>query len=229
MNRVVVAVDGPAGSGKSSVSRQVAVKLGITYIDSGAIYRAITYAMMEQYGELSSDIDFSSATKNIQIKQEYLPDDMSTRTYVDGIDVSEQIRTEDVARNIQWVSSDTSVRNFVTDLLRKWAGLKSVIMDGRDIGSIVFPNADLKIYLDASAQIRAERRFNEYADAGKKVDLKEIKKQIIQRDSQDTTREFGALTKCADAVLIDSSSMSQDQVTDTIITLIEQLADTNRK
>ena len=220
MKKITVTVDGPAGSGKSSVSRQVAAKLGITYIDSGAIYRAITWFFLEKYGNIDSGTPYKEGIAELEISQEYCSD-RTTRTYVNGLDVSELIRSEKVVKSIQWVSSDRAVRNYVTGLLREWAGEKSIIMDGRDIGSVVFPNADLKIYLDASVETRAGRRYDEYLAAGKNVDLKAIKKQIIQRDSQDTAREFGALKQCEDALFVDSSEMTQDQVVNRLIELIE--------
>ncbi|MBN2434524.1 MAG: (d)CMP kinase [Spirochaetes bacterium] len=220
MKKITVAVDGPAGSGKSSVSRQVAARLGITYIDSGAIYRAITWFFLEKYGDIDSETPFDKGIKGLDIRQEYYSD-RTTKTFVNGLDVSKLIRSEEVVKSIQWVSSDKAVRDFVTTLLREWAGEKSIIMDGRDIGSVVFPNADLKIYLDASVETRAKRRYDEYVGTGKNVDLKAIKKQIIQRDSQDTAREFGALKRCEDAVFVDTSDMTQDQVVNKLTELIE--------
>jgi len=219
MRKVVVAVDGPAGSGKSSVSRRVAVELGLTYIDSGALYRSITWYVLGRDGSVAPDFVFTRDIAGMNIAQEFMLDGTS-RTSVNGVDVSLQIRDEVIARNIGIISDNRDVRNFVNGLLRSWALTKSIIMDGRDIGSVVFPDADLKIYLDASVDTRAERRIKEYRELGKNVDENLIKKQIIQRDEQDMKRPFGTLIRARDAVYIDTSHMTMDQVVDRIKELV---------
>ncbi|HON77376.1 MAG TPA: (d)CMP kinase [Spirochaetota bacterium] len=218
----VVAVDGPAGSGKSSVSREVAVALGLKYIDSGAIYRAITWFLIRRHGAITKGQDFSGDLNGVVITQEF-NNDGSCNTFVDNTDVSVDIRTETIAKNIGKVSDDPGVREFVNGLLREWARNSSIIMDGRDIGTVVFPDADLKVYLDASVDVRAERRYNEYRESGKNVDLNSIKNQIIQRDVEDTSRPFGALKTAEDAVVIDTSSMSKEDVIQALINLIAPL------
>ena len=219
MKKIVVAVDGPAGSGKSSVSRRVAADLGLKYIDSGAIYRSITWHVLRRDGSVTPEFVFTGDIAGMNISQEFMPDGTS-RTSVNGVDVSLLIRDEVIARNIGIISDNRDVRNFVNGLLRSWAVTDSIIMDGRDIGSIVFPDADLKIYLDASAGTRAERRIKEYRDLGKNVDENLIKKQIIQRDEQDMKRPFGKLIHASDAVYIDTSHMAMDQVVDRIKELV---------
>lgn len=222
MRSIVVAVDGPAGSGKSSVSKEVAQKAGLFYIDSGAIYRSITWYMLNRFMSLDRNADYGSiARKEMQISQEYLPTGVS-RTYVNGEDVSDLIRNEKITANIGIISDNKGVRDFVTDLLRKWAGEKPVIMDGRDIGTVVFPNADIKIYCDASPRVRAERRVNEYREKGKNVDVNEVESQIIQRDEQDRSREFGALKVAEDAVILDTSELTKDQVVERFLDLIRK-------
>ncbi|MGL4369441.1 MAG: (d)CMP kinase, partial [Spirochaetota bacterium] len=146
--------------------------------------------------------------------------DGSSATSVNGIDVSESIRDERITQNIGIISDDVAVRNFVNNLLRSWSQEESIIMDGRDIGTVVFPNADLKIYCDASADVRAQRRFLEYKEKGKNVDVNDIKKQIILRDEQDRSRQFGALTVAEGAVILDTSSMTRDQVVERFLELI---------
>jgi CMP/dCMP kinase len=222
MRRIVVAVDGPAGSGKSSVSRQAAVGLGLKYIDSGALYRSITWYVLERDGSVNNDFTFSPDIAGMKIRQEFLPDGTSL-TYVNGTDVTRLIRDEVIARNIGIISDNRDVRNIVNAMLREWTRQDSIIMDGRDIGSVVFPDADLKIYLDASVDVRAERRIKEYRELGKKVDENLIKKQIIQRDEQDSRRPFGALVRARDAVYIDTSNMRMDQVIDRIKELVLQI------
>jgi cytidylate kinase len=222
MRSIVVAVDGPAGSGKSSVSKEVARKEGLFYIDSGAIYRSITWYMLKRFMSLDRSADYGSlARKEMKISQEYLPTGVS-RTFVNGEDVSELIRNEKITANIGIISDNLGVREFVTDLLRSWAGEKPVIMDGRDIGTVVFPNADLKIYCDASPRVRAERRVNEYREKGKNVDVKEVESQIIQRDEQDRSRKFGALKVAEDAVILDTSELTKDQVVERFLDLIRK-------
>jgi len=222
MKRIVVAVDGPAGSGKSSVSRRAAVALCLKYIDSGAIYRSITWYVLKRDSAVARDFTFTPDIAEMDVRQEFLPDG-SSLTSVDGTDVTRLIRDEEIARNIGIISDDRRVRDHVNAMLRSWAREASIIMDGRDIGSVVFPDADLKIYLDASVEVRAERRIKEYRELGKKVDENLIKKQIIQRDEQDTRRPFGALIRARDAVYIDTSNMPMDQVINRIKDLVLQI------
>jgi len=218
MKNIVVAVDGPAGSGKSSISKRVAADLGLTYIDSGALYRSITWYVLRRDSSVAPGFAFGGG-KGLSITQEFLPNG-SSRTCVNGEDVSTRIRDEEITRNIGVISDDRGVRDYVTGLLRSWTSTKSIIMDGRDIGTVVFPAADIKIYLDASVDVRAERRINEYRELGKNVDENSIKKQIILRDEQDTKRPFGALKRAEDAVYIDTSNMSMAQVIDRVKELV---------
>ena len=211
IKRITVAVDGPAGSGKSSVCRKAAIDLGLQYIDSGAIYRAITWFFMKNYPDFSKLDEPVEKLSDVEISQVFGMDG-NARTYVNGEDVSLLIREESVARNISSFSDNKKIRDFVNSLLRKWAGKNSIIMDGRDIGTVVFPDADLKIYLDASVEVRTVRRVKEYSDLGKNVDENSIRNQIIQRDFKDKNREFGPLKKAADAVYLDTSDMTFDDV-----------------
>lgn len=220
MRTYVIAVDGPAGSGKSTVCRKVAASRGISYVDSGALYRAVTLYVLERYGSVEA-ADFSALKDDITLEQKFNPD-FTTTTYINKRDVSKEIRSEDVVSHINGVSSRKEVRGLVTSQLRLWSSSKSIIMDGRDIGSVVFPQADIKIYLDASADVRAQRRYDEYTEAGKNVDLKSIKNQIIHRDNQDKLREHGALVECEDAVRIDTSDMNIDEVVRRINEITDQ-------
>lgn len=220
--RIIVAVDGPAGSGKSSVSREAAVALNLKYIDSGAIYRAITWFLIKQYGTVPEGKGFSGDCEGLRISQVFKKDGFCN-TYVGDTDVSLEIRNETIAKNIGKVSDDPGIREYVNGLLRSWARDNSIIMDGRDIGTVVFPDADLKVYLDASVDVRAERRYKEYMESGKNVDLNSIKKQIIQRDIEDTSRPFGALKTAEDAVVIDTSLLSKEDVIRTLVDLIAPL------
>ncbi len=223
MNReksIVIAVDGPAGSGKSSVCRQVALELGIKYVDSGALYRSITFFYLNKYGSVGEIDDLEADLAHINIVQNF-NDNGTIEMFLNSQNVSREIRDETITKNIGFFSDKPVVRDFVTTLLRAWGESTSIIMDGRDIGSVVFPHAHLKVYLDASVDIRARRRVKEYVEMGKKVDEKSIRNQIIQRDFEDMNREFGALKKAPDAVFLDSSDMSFREVVDVLKSKIE--------
>ena len=217
--KIIVAVDGPAGSGKSSVSKEVAIDMGLKYIDSGAIYRSVTWFFLTLYDTVTLDIDFKKSLTGLLINQDFKSDG-STLTYVNEKDVSTLIRDEKIVKNIGIISDCVDIRDFVNYLLRDWGKKESIIMDGRDIGSIVFPDADLKIYLDASVEIRAKRRVKEYQEMGKKVDENGVKKQITHRDKQDRSREFGALVQADDAVYVDTSQLNKEEVIKRIKSLI---------
>jgi cytidylate kinase len=224
MNRknITVAVDGPAGSGKSSVCRDVAVMRHLRYVDSGALYRAITWHCLRGRRSLQGGMDFSFEPGDLDLRQEF-HENGKCSTFVNGQDVSLLIRDEIIAGNIGVVSDTVSVRDFVNSLLRRWAESESVIMDGRDIGTVVFPNASVKIYLDASVDLRAERRIKEYREMGKNVDENAIKKQIIQRDNEDFSRSYGALSRAEDAIYCDTSFMTRQEVVAYIIDIIERV------
>ncbi len=217
--RIRIAVDGPAGSGKSSVSREAALKLGIKYVDSGALYRAITLHLLGKYGPLSRGSEYAGDLVGLDVRQDFKADG-SCATFVNGKDVSKEIRDELIARNIGIVSDDPLIRNYVNTRLREWAHDETIIMDGRDIGTVVFPDAEIKIYLDASVDVRAERRLLEYRESGKTVDLNGIRNQIIQRDNEDMSRPVGALKKAADAIVIDTSLLTRPEVIDRLVEII---------
>ena len=224
-SRMVIAVDGPAGSGKSTVSKEVAKRLGITYIDSGAIYRAITWYILDMYGRVEKEKVYIDDIEGIEIKQHFKTDG-SVSTFVGDTDVSDRIRNEIIAQNIGIISDDPAIREFVNSLLRDWGNRESIIMDGRDIGTVVYPEANIKIYLDASVDVRAERRLLEYTGIGKNVDGDDIKKQIIQRDSEDRARPYGRLLQADDAIYIDTSEMSREEVIKKIIEIVDRYSHT---
>jgi CMP/dCMP kinase len=221
-NRIIVAVDGPAGSGKSSISKEAAKQLGLKYIDSGAVYRSITWYLLQKYNTRLIPKEYIDDLKEIKISQMFNIDG-SCSTFVNEHDVSEDIRDIKIADNIGVVSDNLQIRNYVNCLLREWALEYSIIMDGRDIGTVVFPDANIKIYLDASVDVRAHRRALEYREKGKYVDIKDITKQIAQRDKQDTSRPFGRLVKACGSVYIDTSKMTKSEVIQRMITLISNL------
>ncbi|MBQ7705855.1 MAG: (d)CMP kinase [Selenomonadaceae bacterium] len=200
--------DGPAGAGKSTVSKIVAAKLGYTYIDTGAMYRAVALKSSRSCDDLIAIID----DINIEL-------DDKARVFLDGEDVTTEIRTPEISKLASDVSKFGFVRKRLTELQRKMAERGSVIMDGRDIGTQVLPNADLKIFLTASLDERARRRFEELQAKGQAVNLDAIKKEIALRDKQDTEREIAPLKKAFDAILIDSTNLTIDEVAGKILTL----------
>lgn len=220
-NKITVAVDGPAGTGKSTVCRKVASDTGLNYIDSGAIYRGITWFFLEKWGgDINNSHDYGKYLDDIIIEQNYSPANGNV-TIVNSKDVSLLIREERITDKIGFFSDKIEIRNFVNSLLRKWSLESSIIMDGRDIGSVVFPHADIKIYLDAAVEIRTERRVKEYLQMGKNVDEIIIKNQIIQRDYNDMNREFGSLKRCDDALYVDTSHMPFNDVVFKIESIIK--------
>ena len=219
MKKRTIAVDGPAGSGKNSISRQAALRTGLKYIDSGAVYRAITWFILEKYDSINNDSLYHDDIQNIKIVQNFDSNGTIT-TFLDGIDISQSIRDEKIAQNIGKIADRYEIRQYVTELLRKWSEKDSIIMDGRDVGTVIFPNADLKIYLDASVEVRAMRRIKEYQEMGKNVDENSVKKQIIQRDKEDVSRKFGALRKAENSVYIDTSDMTIDEVIERVKKLV---------
>lgn len=204
----IIAVDGPAGAGKSTVSKICAARLGYTYIDTGAMYRAVALKVLQ------SGKDAVDVASDIQIEL-----DEAARVFVDGRDVTNQIRTPEVSRAASDVAKIGFVRKRLTELQRQMAARGSVIMDGRDIGTQVLPNADLKIFLTASADERARRRFEELKAKGIAADIDNIREEIIARDKQDSEREIAPLAQAADAVPVDSTRMTIDEVVAEILRL----------
>ncbi len=204
----IIAVDGPAGAGKSTVSKIVAARLGYTYIDTGAMYRAVALKVL-QTGKPAEDV-----TGDIDIKL-----DDAARVFLDGVEVTKEIRTPEVSRGASDVAKFGFVRKKLTELQRAMAIQGKVIMDGRDIGTQVLPNADLKIFLTATVDERARRRFEELKAKGNVTDFEQVRKEIILRDKQDSTREIAPLAKAEDAILLDSTNLTIEQVVAEILRL----------
>jgi cytidylate kinase len=208
-----VAIDGPAGSGKSTISKRVAEQLNLTHIDTGAMYRAITYYALQQ----GSDLDDESSYQFMErIKVRYDKD----RIYIDNIDVTDQIRTDLVTRNVSKVSSFPYVRKILVHIQKEAAKGIDVIMDGRDIGTVVMPDADLKIFLTAAVKERAKRRQKEKEVLGIQQDIQALETEIIERDRKDSTRKESPLICADDAIVIDTTHYS---VADTTNRIIEEI------
>ncbi len=209
----IIAVDGPAGAGKSTVSKILAAKLGYTYIDTGAMYRAVGWKFL-QSGKSFDEKILQEIVSAIDIQL-----DASAKVLVDGEDVTKKIRTPEVSKLASDVSKFGFVRKKLTDLQRKMAAQGKVIMDGRDIGTQVLPNADLKIFLTASLEERSRRRFEELKAKGAEVELEKIRQEIFLRDKQDSEREIAPLKQAEDAIFLDSTNLSIEEVAEKILEL----------
>ncbi|MCG7333104.1 (d)CMP kinase [Salinicoccus roseus] len=211
--KINIAIDGPAAAGKSTISRRVAKRMAYIYIDTGAMYRAVTlHAIRNGRGVIDQldDLDIRFGTDG-------------TAIYLNGEDVSADIRSQEVTNNVSEISSLAEVRQYLVSMQRKIAEDKGVVMDGRDIGTTVLPEAELKVYMKASPEIRAKRRLKEEKERGTDIDLETLTDQIIRRDDLDMNREISPLVKAHDAVLLDTSHMSIPEVEEKIIRMAEDL------
>jgi len=215
MNNLVIAVDGPAGAGKSTIAKIIANKLNINYIDTGAMYRAITYKC------LKNNIDVENAEEVVALAKSTEIDFKDNNIYLDKKIVNDEIRTVDVSNNVSKVSKIKEVRKLLVDVQRNIGSKSSVILDGRDIGSVVFPNADYKFYLITTPEERGTRRFKEMKNKGYDVNLDEIIKDIVDRDKMDMNRKFAPLVKAKDALEIDTTGKTIDDVVDEVVSKIK--------
>ena len=210
-----IAMDGPAGAGKSTIARKTAAKLGFIYVDTGAMYRAMALYFLRKGIDRGDEKAIEAACGEITISLEYR--EGVQKVFLNGEDVSGLIRTEEVSAMTSAVSVYSAVRQKLLELQRELARSENVIMDGRDIGTCVLPCAQTKIYLTAGSRVRAERRFKELEEKGEMCNLEEIEQDIIERDYRDMHRDIAPLKQAKDAVYIDSSRMSIDQVAQAIV------------
>lgn len=210
-----IAIDGPAGAGKSTVAQLVAKKLGFTYIDTGAMYRALTWMAMKKNVPLEREEDLMELLRSITItlKQEL----NGQRVFVDEQDVSAEIRHPQVTRQVSIVAKHPKVRKLMVQLQQNMAAKEDVVMDGRDIGTHVLPHADVKIFLTASIEERAMRRYKELIEKGHQADLEELKQEIATRDKLDSERETAPLKCAEDALVLDSTGLSIPEVVERIV------------
>lgn len=206
MNSKVIAIDGPAGAGKSTIAKLLAKKIGYTYIDSGAMYRALTLKVLKEKADLEDTEGIVEIAKNTDI------DFNNNSIYLDGANVDVLIREENVNRNVSYVAAIPEVRRIMVELQRKVSENKNVVMDGRDVGTVIFPDAWLKLYITASVEERADRRCKEMLQKGCAADISEIKEQIQKRDYIDSTRCDSPLKKAADAICLDTTGKGIDDV-----------------
>lgn len=217
---MTIAMDGPAGAGKSTVAKRVAEKLGIHYVDTGAMYRSIAYGVLQKQVEFEEEA-VAAVVAEMKIAVQYI--DGVQHVYVDNADVSDCIRTPEVSNAASQLAVYQSVREKLLELQREIAREWDVVMDGRDIGTVVLPNADLKIYITADASERARRRALEMEQKGEKnIDLVWMENEIRQRDERDMNREISPLRQAEDAVLVDTTHMNIEEVVDAICNLANE-------
>ena len=212
---MIIAIDGPAGSGKSTIAKLIAEDLGLVYLDTGAMYRLVTLKALNEgiLGNLDKIIKMLDKLR-IDIKENGF--------YLDDINVSEEIRKPVVSENVSDIAAIREVREKMVDLQRKFSESKNVILDGRDIGTVVFPNADVKIFLIADAKERANRRYKELVSKGENVKIEEIYENILKRDKIDSTRKESPLKKANDAIEVDTTSKDIEEVKNEILYIIKQ-------
>lgn len=212
-----IAIDGPAGAGKSTIAKKIAAKLGYIYVDTGAMYRAMALYLIRENIDPSETAKIDAKCEEADITIGY--ENGEQIVYLNGENVNGLIRTEEVGNMASASSPNPNVRKKLVELQQKLAASKDVVMDGRDIGTCVLPNAQVKVYLTADSRVRAKRRYDELTAKGVSCDLDTIEQDIIERDHQDMTREISPLMQAEDATLIDSSCMTIDEAVEAVISL----------
>ena len=220
MKRFAIAVDGPAGSGKSTVAKLVAKKLGIIYVDTGAMYRTVALYCSQKGISWAEEAKVVASLDELEMK--IIPEEGGQRIFLNGEDVTTKIRTAEIGRGASDVGAYQKVRERMVELQQAMAREQSVIMDGRDIGTVVLPHAEVKIYLDAGVEERARRRVGELTAKGERPDFEEIKQMILQRDYNDMNREHSPLKKAEDAVSLDSTGLSIEEVTQAVLDIVAE-------
>jgi CMP/dCMP kinase len=212
--KIIIAVDGYSSCGKSTVAKDVARRLNYLYLDSGAMYRAVTLYCLRHKMIQNGELDVSALNLNlddIQITFRFNPETLNNDTYLNGENIENEIRQLKVSKSVSQVAAISEVRRHLVALQRELGKSKGIVMDGRDIGTVVFPKADLKIFMTASPDIRAKRRYDELTAKGEQVDYDEIKENIIYRDRYDEQREISPLRKADDALVLDNSQLTREE------------------
>jgi len=216
----IITIDGPSGAGKSTVSRKLAEKMGYLYLDTGAMYRACALKAFKLGLDPSREEDAQKVVSDLKL--ELVPRGNQIRLFLDGEDITEKIRTEEVGMGASKISQHRVVREKLWELQRKLGEQGGVVAEGRDMGTVVFPDADYKFFLTASLEERARRRYQELLQRGEKVELEQIKKEVEKRDAQDSQRDLAPLKPAPEAILIDTTHLNVDQVVDLILKKIHQ-------
>ena len=217
---MIVAIDGPAGSGKGTITKIISERMGLINLDTGATYRCVATAVLNNNLKVEDEDEIIKLLDDIDI--EFKRDDGKERVFLNGVDVTERIRSKEVSQIVSPVSSIIPVRLKMVDLQRKMAEGKDVIMEGRDIGTYVFPNAEVKIYLDAEVEERARRRYKENKEKGIDMTYDEVLENIKKRDANDKNKKIGALKVVDDAVVVDTTTKTIDEVADEIERIIKE-------
>lgn len=221
MNKIVVAIDGPAGAGKTTVSRLVAKQLGFVHVDTGAMYRAVTYKLLKSNISLDDIEEIKKVLDKLDIN--FKIEDNELRITIDNVDVSDEIRSEYISANVNIVAAIPEVRKKLRELQRSVGSQYNCVMEGRDITTAVFPETKFKFYLDAPVEERALRRYNELVQKGEKVSLEEVKLAIIRRDELDRTRGINPLKVDDNAIVINTYGLTQQQVADKIVEYVKKI------
>ena len=219
---ISVAIDGPSGAGKSTLAKQLAAELGFIYVDTGAMYRSIGLYGMRKEIDIKDPVQVEGVLSEINISLAF--QEGTQHIYLNNEDVSEKVRAEQAGMAASVVAKQPAVRQFLLELQRDMAEKNNILMDGRDIGTVVLPNATVKIYLTASVEARANRRYKELQEKGNPETFEKVKKDIEERDWQDMNREISPLKKAADAVEVDTSTLNLQQSFDVLLDLIRQKA-----
>ena len=220
---LVIAIDGFSSTGKSSISKVVADTLGLIHVDTGAMYRAITLFGLRNFKDEKQEIDLSKLLQNLnEISLEFRENSGKLEIYLNGENVSKEIRTTEVSDNVSFIAKQPEVRERLVVLQRNIAEKQGVIMDGRDIGTVVLSNADYKFFLTASADERARRRFLELQSLGIETTIEEVKQNLIERDRIDSEREISPLKQAEDAILIDNTNLNKEETIDLILSYIKK-------
>ena len=218
--KIAIAIDGPAGAGKSSISKVVANELGYLYIDTGAMYRGVTWAVLDSHVNVNNQKDVESLLPSLDLTLE--PTANACKVFVKGQDVTDLIRQQQINENVSTIASYKGVREYLVERQQAMAAVGGVILDGRDIGSVVLPKAELKIYLTASVDARATRRWLEVQGTSNEQSLEDIKKNVESRDEMDKNRDESPLVCVEDAIVVDSSNMTFDETVEHILHLVQE-------
>ena len=218
--KIAIAIDGPAGAGKSSISKVVANELGYLYIDTGAMYRGVTWAVLDSHVDVKNQKEVEALLPSLDLTLE--PTASACKVFVKGQDVTNLIRQQQINENVSTIASYKGVREYLVERQQAMAAVGGVILDGRDIGSVVLPDAELKIYLTASVDARAKRRWLEVQGTSNEQPLEDIKKNVESRDEMDKNRDESPLVCVEDAIIVDSSNMTFDETVEHILHLVQE-------
>ncbi|WP_445457047.1 (d)CMP kinase [Flavobacterium sp. HNIBRBA15423] len=225
MKKITIAIDGFSSTGKSTLAKQLAKELGYVYVDTGAMYRAVTYFAMQNGFITEKYLDkegLIAELPNIQLQFQYNYDLGFAEMYLNNINIEQPIRTIEVSRNVSQIAEISEVRAKLVEQQQAMGKNKAIVMDGRDIGTVVFPDAELKLFMNASAETRAQRRFEELVEKGQNVTFEEVLENVQQRDYIDTHREDSPLVKASDAIEINNSTLSKKEQFELVMKLIEE-------